>query len=47
MSLYDCRNTSYFYKLKVQEKLAYVERLKGKAGEFFKQGNLAKAAKIY
>jgi hypothetical protein len=36
VSLYDIRNTSYFYKLKVREKLAYVERLKAKAGDFFK-----------
>jgi len=47
VSLYSVKNTSYFYKLNVLEKLAYAERLKGKAGEFFKQGNLPKAAKIY
>lgn len=46
-SLYSLKNTSYFYKLKVAEKLWYVERMKAKAGDFFKQGNLAKAAKIY
>jgi len=47
VSLYSIKNTSYFYKLTAVEKLAYVERLKGKAGEFFKQQNMAKAAKIY
>lgn len=38
---------SYFYKYKVAEKLAYVQRLKGIAGEFFKAGNFKKAAKVY
>lgn len=36
ISLYSCKNTSYFYKLTVADKLTYVERLKGKAGDFFK-----------
>lgn len=36
VSLYHIANTSYFYKLKASEKLAYAERLKAKAGEFFK-----------
>jgi hypothetical protein len=47
LSLYSIANTSYFYKLIAVDKLAYVERLKGKAGDFFKAQNLAKAAKIY
>lgn len=47
VSMYSITNTSYFYKLTAVEKLAYVERLKGKAGDFFKQGNLTKASKIY
>jgi hypothetical protein len=36
VSLYSIKNTSYFYKLTALEKLAYIERLKGKAGDFFK-----------
>lgn len=47
VSLYSIKNTSYFYKLVMVDKIAYVERLKAKAGEFYKQGNLAKSAKIY
>ena len=47
VSLYSIANIHYFYKLKVEDKLAYAEKLKGKAGDFFKQGNLQKAAKIY
>lgn len=47
VSLYSVKNTSYFYKLKVVEKLAYIEKLKSTAGEFFKQPNVPKAAKIY
>ena len=47
VTLFSIENTSYFYKLPVAGKLAYVERLKTKAGEFFKVGNFAKAAKIY
>jgi hypothetical protein len=47
VTLYSITNTSYFYKLKAADKLAYVERLKSRAGEFFKQNNFAKAAKIY
>jgi hypothetical protein len=47
VSLYSIANTSYFYKLKAADKLVYVERLKSRAGEFFKQNNFAKAAKIY
>jgi len=47
VSLYSIVNTSYFYKLKAADKLVYVERLKSRAGEFFKQNNFAKAAKIY
>ena len=37
----------YFYQLKVGEKLAKVEELKSTAGNFFKIGKYAKAAKIY
>jgi len=47
VSLYTVANTSYFYKLTIADKLKYIERLKGKAGDFFKQGNLVKASKIY
>ena len=47
VSLFGCANTSYFYKLKVVDKLAYVQRLKKTAGEFFKLGNYMKAGKIY
>jgi len=47
VSLYSIKNVKYFYKLTVADKIAYVERLKSKAGDFFKQGNLQKAAKIY
>lgn len=36
VSMYYIKNTSYFYKLSVVDKIAYVERLKGKAGDFFK-----------
>jgi hypothetical protein len=39
--------TRYFYKYPVATKLAVVKRLKGIAGDFFKLGNYAKAAKIY
>ena len=47
VSLFGIENTSYFYKNKAADKLAILLRLKGTAGEFFKRGNLAKAAKIY
>ena len=47
VSLYSISNTRYFYKLSVDEKLAYVLRLKAVAGEFFKQGNFVKSAKVY
>ena len=47
VSLFGIENTSYFYKLQVVDKLAMLMRLKGTAGEFFKRGNHAKAAKIY
>ena len=47
VSLYSIKNTSYFYKLPVAQKIDYVNRLKTKAGDFFKAGNLQKAAKIY
>ena len=47
VSLFGIKNTSYFYKFPIAEKLAYVTRLKGTAGEFFKAGNQKKAAKIY
>ena len=47
VSLFGIQNTSYFYKLSIAEKLAYVTRLKATAGEFFKAGNCKKAAKIY
>jgi hypothetical protein len=36
VSLYSIKNTSYFYKLKVIGKIGYVDRLKSKAGDFFK-----------
>lgn len=36
VSLYSIKNTSYFYKLVMVDKIAYVERLKAKAGEFYK-----------
>jgi len=47
VSLYSISNTRYFYKLSVEEKLAYVMRLKSVSGEFFKEGNFAKSAKVY
>ena len=47
ISLFGIKNTSYFYKLPIADKLAYVTRLKVTAGEFFKVGNYKKAAKIY
>jgi hypothetical protein len=47
VSLFSISNTRYFYKLSVDEKLAYVMRLKAVAGEFFKQGNFSKSAKVY
>jgi hypothetical protein len=47
VSLFGIANTSYFYKLLIAEKLAYVRRLKANAGRFFKEGNFKKAAKIY
>lgn len=47
ISLFGIKNTSYFYKLPIADKLAYVTRLKVTAGEFFKAGNCKKAAKIY
>lgn len=47
VSLFSISNTRYFYKLCVDDKLAYVHRLKAVAGEFFKQGNFAKSAKVY
>ena len=37
----------YFYQLKVGEKLAKVQELKAVAGNFFKVGKYAKAAKVY
>lgn len=40
VALYSIKNVQYFYKLTVVDKIAYVERLKSKAGDFFKQGNL-------
>ena len=47
VSLFGIENTSYFYKLLIADKLAYVRRLKDIAGKFFKAGNFKKAAKIY
>lgn len=47
LSLYGIKNTAYFYKFPIAEKLVYVTRLKVTAGEFFKAGNMKKAAKIY
>jgi len=47
VSLFGIENTSYFYKLLIADKLAYVRRLKENAGKFFKIGNFKKAAKIY
>jgi len=47
VSLFGIENTSYFYKLLIADKLAYVRRLKETAGKFFKAGNFKKAAKIY
>jgi hypothetical protein len=47
VSLFGIENTSYFYKLLIADKLAYVRRLKETAGRFFKAGNYKKAAKIY
>ena len=47
VSLFGVENTSYFYKNKATDKLEILTRLKGTAGEFFKKGNFAKAAKIY
>jgi hypothetical protein len=46
-ALFGISNTKYFYKYSVIEKLATVERLKAIAGDFFKVGNLKKAAKVY
>ena len=46
-TLYGITHTSYFYKYPVKEKLEYCMRLKSRAGDFFKLGNFAKAAKIY
>lgn len=47
VSLFGIENTSYFYKRLIADKLAYVQRLKQIAGEFFKRGNSKKAAKVY
>jgi hypothetical protein len=47
LSLFGIEHTSYFYKLTIAEKLAYVRRLKETAGKFFKIGNYKKASKIY
>lgn len=47
VSLFAISNTRYFYKLSIDEKLAYVDKLKSRAGDFFKQANFAKSAKIY
>ena len=47
VSLFGIENTSYFYKLLIADRLAYVRRLKETAGKFFKAGNFKKAAKIY
>lgn len=47
VTLFGLKNTSYFYKLSIVGKLAYVTRLKVTAGEFFKMANHKKAAKIY
>ena len=46
-TLYGVKNTSYFYKNVIADKYAYCMRLKLRAGDFFKLGNYAKAAKIY
>ena len=47
VSLFGIENTSYFYKLNIADKLAYIRRLKDTAGRFFKAQNYKKAAKIY
>lgn len=47
MSLFGIENTSYFYKLLIADKLAYIRRLKTVAGKFFKVNNFKKAAKVY
>jgi len=47
VSLFGIEHTSYFYKLPVTQKIAYVQRLKATAGAFFKVGNYKKAAKVY
>jgi hypothetical protein len=47
VSLFGIETTSYFYKLLIAEKLAYVRRLKDTAGKFFKTANYKKASKIY
>lgn len=47
VSLFGIENTSYFYKLLIADKLAYIRRLKATAGQFFKAQNFKKAAKLY
>lgn len=47
VTLYGVENTSYFYRNPVAKKLEILQRIKATAGEFFKRGNCAKAAKIY